>query len=74
MPTGTISTPQFEAEIQMQIDSLDAMFQDPGLASLRANTPTHPGVVRRDMLAHSCPDALVHIQSCSRSRPRSAAD
>ena len=55
MPTGTISTPQFEAEIQMQIDSLDAMFQDPGLASLRANTPTHPGVVRRDMLASFLP-------------------
>lgn len=45
-----LSTPDFAAEIRLQIGILDAMFSDPGLARLRTRFPLHPAVLRRDAL------------------------
>jgi hypothetical protein len=55
MPTGIVSTPSFEREIQTQIASLDAMFGDPELKKLRSKTPHHPAAIRRDALASFFP-------------------
>lgn len=55
LPTGNVSTAQFEGEIQNQIAVLDAMFDDPGLTALRTKSPHHPAVVRRDALAEFLP-------------------
>jgi hypothetical protein len=60
MPTGTISTPQFQAEVEMETKIFDSMFGDPGLTSLRHRPPQHPAVLRRDVgLVLSAADAAV---------------
>jgi hypothetical protein len=55
VPTGQASTLEFEQEIQTQIESLDAMFGDPGLTALRTKSPLHPAVIRRETLSAFLP-------------------